>query len=73
MYDRDSKGNDDQEVHDLFFEWLDKQCSVPKLFEELPETSYSDLVVFYQQKYNGEFYGDIMFDLWHKNVYTKGK
>jgi len=73
MHNRDSKGNTDEEVHDLFFDWLDDQCSVPQLFEELPETSYSDLVVFYQQKYNNEFYGDLVFDLWHEKVYNKTK
>ncbi len=71
MKGRDSKGNTEEEVHDLFFEWLDDKCSIPQLFEELPKITYSDLVVFYQQKYNHEFYGDMVFDLWNKNIYNK--
>lgn len=70
LHGRDDYGNTDEEVHDLFFDWLDEQCVVPQLFKGLPKITYSDLVVFYAQKYNNKFYGDLAFDIWYDEVYS---
>ena len=67
----DSQGNTDEQVHDIFFAWLDSQVEIPQLFIELPKLSYSDLVAFYDQRFDGTHYADLVFELWHKNIYNK--
>ncbi len=71
MFGRDKKGNTEEEVYDLFFEWADAQIVLPLLFDDLPELSYSDLIATSTQMIGDEYYGDIVFDLWKENVYNK--
>ncbi len=71
MFGRDSKGNTLEEKYDLFEQWLDKQCTIPKLFDEAPDITYSDLVICHVPICDEaeEYYADVIFDLWNKHIY----
>jgi len=69
----DFKGNTQEEVYELFYQWCDNLCEVVHPFDELPRLNYSDLVAFCGWNDDGECYGDLMFDLWHKKIYKGGK
>ena len=74
MSTRDNKGNTEEEVYDLFFDWLDDQVSLPQLFSELPELSYSELISFYYpEDEESSGYSDLLFDLWKERIYNKNK
>ncbi len=72
MFGRDSRGNTEEEVYDLFFDWVDAQVKVPQLFLELPELTYSDIICMadIDVGMDDQYYGDALFDLWWEKVYA---
>ncbi len=73
MNNRDHKGNTEEEIYDMFFNWLDEQHEVPQLFPEAPTIYYSDLVCYFYNEELDQQYGDLMFDLWKEKVYNTSK